>query len=263
MMMESHLGERHCLNCRQSLRAAAQFCANCGHTTRASALVQLQPESASPQSNFASHWNELKRVGWLFGLLLSISLGLGTIGRLSSSPWPSTIASGFEVVIVLWFAGNRFKEVSPLLGIPRVDMRTVFELAILSLVFVVLMTGYFALIERAGVPMIHVSAEYRKSGWNVGLMLVFISILPAVIEELAFRGVIQSSLEHIVSGRDAWLIQAALFSVLHLLPIVFPSHFIMGLCFGYMRLRSKSLYPGMLLHGSWNALALFDELYWS
>ena len=67
-------------------------------------------------------------------------------------------------------------------------------------------------------------------------------------------------LEHTVDARDAWLIQAALFSVLHPSPIVFPSHFVMGLVFGYLRLRSRSLYPGMVLHTTWNALVLFAEI---
>ena len=79
-------------------------------------------------------------------------------------------------------------------------------------------------------------------------------------EELAFRGVIQSSLERVLNARDAWLIQAALFSVLHLYPLIFPSHFLMGLCFGYMRRRSRSIYPGMLLHACWNALVVLKEL---
>jgi membrane protease YdiL (CAAX protease family) len=91
-------------------------------------------------------------------------------------------------------------------------------------------------------------------------MLLLVSVVPAIIEELAFRGVIQSSLEKVFDARDAWIIQAALFSVLHLLPINFPSHFLMGLCFGYARNRTRSLYPGMLMHASWNAFVVLREL---
>ena len=35
---------------------------------------------------------------------------------------------------------------------------------------------------------------------------------------------------------------------------------LMGLCLGYMRRRSRSIYPGMLLHGCWNALVVLGEL---
>ena len=36
--------------------------------------------------------------------------------------------------------------------------------------------------------------------------------------------------------------------------------FLRGLCFGHMRLRSGSLYPGMCLHAAWNALVIWQEL---
>jgi membrane protease YdiL (CAAX protease family) len=127
-------------------------------------------------------------------------------------------------------------------------------------VFVVLASAYFWLIERLGVPVATVSGTLAEAGWPLWAMLLLISVMPAIFEELAFRGVIQSSLERVFNARDAWLIQAALFSVLHLSPLIFPSHFLMGLCFGYMRRRSRSIYPGMLLHGSWNALVLLEEL---
>ena len=92
-------------------------------------------------------------------------------------------------------------------------------------------------------------------------MFVLVSLMPAFVEELGFRGFIQSTLNHVFHEREAWLIQAALFSVLHLSPLIFPSHFLMGLCFGYMRLRTKSLYPGMALHASWNAFVLYKEIF--
>ena len=92
-------------------------------------------------------------------------------------------------------------------------------------------------------------------------MFLGVSVMPAVFEELAFRGVIQSSLEHVFTGVEAWLIQGALFSVLHLFPIMFPSHFLMGLWLGWLRRRSGSVYPGMLMHGLWNALVLAHELH--
>jgi membrane protease YdiL (CAAX protease family) len=132
---------------------------------------------------------------------------------------------------------------------------------LLAATFLVVMTGYFAFIRWVGVPIIRMTAIYTKAGWSPWAMVALISLAPAVFEELGFRGVIQSGLMKVVSEREAWLIQAALFSVLHLLPLMFPSHFLMGLCFGYLRLRSKSLYPGMALHASWNALVLLQELH--
>jgi membrane protease YdiL (CAAX protease family) len=211
---------------------------------------------------FASKWKEIKLIGWFFGLLLSSFFVLGMIVKFNSTPWPEVIVSGIDALIVFAFVGFRYRDILPLLKWPEFSMRSVIELAVLSLSFIVLLNVYFTFIEWAGVPMARVAGTYQNAGWHVGSMFLLVSIMPAFVEELAFRGVIQSTLEKVFKEREAWLIQAALFSVLHISPIIFPSHFLMGLCFGYMRLRTKSLYPGMALHAAWNAFVLGKELHW-
>ena len=161
---------------------------------------------------------------------------------------------------MLGFAASRVSTLAPLLVLPRVDGRTVLELVLASLGFTLVLSAYFALLKYMGVPTVDFIRSYQKANWPVWSMFVLVSVVPAVVEELAFRGVIQSSLEQVGSGLEAWLIQAALFSVLHLSPIIFPSHFVMGLWFGWLRRRTQSLYPGMLMHGLWNAMVLIGDL---
>ena len=54
--------------------------------------------------------------------------------------------------------------------------------------------------------------------------------------------------------------QAALFSMLHLGVAIFPSHFVIGLVLGVLRRRTRSLYPGMAVHLTWNAAVVWAEL---
>jgi membrane protease YdiL (CAAX protease family) len=65
----------------------------------------------------------------------------------------------------------------------------------------------------------------------------------------------------VLGEREAWLVQAAFFSILHLSPVIFPTHFAMGLIFGWLRMRTDSLIPGMILHALWNAAIILLELY--
>src|SRR4030095_10009264 len=125
-------------------------------------------------------------------------------------------------------------DIAPWLRIPAVTLRGVLHYVALTLVFFGFMSAYFFAIERAGVPLVRVSTDFVEAHWPLWAMLVVLSVQPAIFEELAFRGVIQSSLEHVFDARDAWIVQASLFGVLHLLPASFPSHFLMGLCFGYL-----------------------------
>jgi len=212
------------------------------------------------RTRFIEHWGELKRVGWLFGLLLATSFVFGIAWRSAHSPWLSVIASAIDAAIVLVAVGLRYRKLLFLFQLRPSGLRDSVVLIAIAFLFVALASAYFGVIEWLGVPVSSATATYTRAGWPLWSMFLLISAMPALFEELAFRGVIQSTLERVLNARDAWLIQAALFSVLHLSPLMFPSHFLMGLCFGYMRRRSRSLYPGMLLHACWNALVVLQEL---
>jgi uncharacterized protein len=250
-----------CPECQARVRPDVRFCAACGQTLRSSAIPPARVKSIETRMRFATHWGELKRVGWLFGLLLLSSLVMGLMARVQSSPWLGGAISLVDATLVVYFAVSSRRQLRPLLGRPLLNRRRLFELLAASAALVACLSAYFWLLARAGVPLLHLSESYEQAGWPVGAMFLLTALMPAAFEELAFRGVIQSALGRVFTRREALVIQAALFSVLHLMPIAFPSHFVMGLCFGWMRLRSRSLYPSFLLHLAWNALVLGQELW--
>jgi membrane protease YdiL (CAAX protease family) len=255
-----------CAGCRKPLRPGAQFCPSCGCTAAGSAAqaVPFSPpiEPHRPASVFDSQWRQIKQVGWLFALLLGSSLIAGIFGRFKPSPWLDVFVSSVDAFIVTVFAVIHHRDIRPLIGRPALDLRGVVTLTMCGLIFVAAMSVYYSLIKWAGFSIFRAAGIFEKAGWPVVSMFALISLLPALVEEVAFRGVIQSALQRVAGEREALLIQAALFSVLHLMPMMFISHFFMGLCFGYARVRSKSLYPGMVLHAAWNACVLCRELHY-
>jgi membrane protease YdiL (CAAX protease family) len=60
--------------------------------------------------------------------------------------------------------------------------------------------------------------------------------------------------------REAVLISALMFMVLHLAVLSFPHLLVIGLVLGYVRVRSGSLYPCMLLHFTHNLLVVLAEM---
>jgi membrane protease YdiL (CAAX protease family) len=127
-------------------------------------------------------------------------------------------------------------------------------------VFFVVMEGAFRLLRAIGVPFVSMSDGFLEHGWSRAAVYGFIAVAPPVYEEIAFRGIIQGKLQALTGETEAWLIQAALFSVLHLSPVIFITHFGMGIALGWIRRRTQSLYPGMLIHGLWNAWVVWQEL---
>jgi membrane protease YdiL (CAAX protease family) len=249
-----------CPMCQCPLRNVARFCPGCGHTVTPSAAPLERAEPSAARGLFAQHWGELKRVGCLFGLLLFSSLLAGMLAFAEAlSLWTAVVFSIVDALIVVGFAFPLRGELLPLLGRPRLDGRCALALSGAALFGLAIIGVYFELLKQAGASMLGFRDAFEIAGWPLWAALLLISLMPGIVEELAFRGVIQTSLERVVQPREAWLIQAALFSVLHLSPIVFPSHFLIGLCIGWMRLRSQSLYPGMLLHAGWNAFVFLNE----
>ena len=254
-----------CDRCGRELPSEAKFCPACGQAVGVLGYVSDPPAPVeiSDQRIFELHWKKIKLIGLLFGLLLASSFVLGIASRFGEFSWPEIIVVATDALIVLIFATVCRRRIIPLLRLPEASRRSVLEMTVMGVGFFVSMGIYFAVLQRLGVPMIRVSDHYRKAGYDLFVVFALVSLLPALVEELAFRGVIQSTLEDIFSARDAAIVQAAMFSVLHLSPIVFPSHFIMGLCFGYARSRWRSLFPGMILHASWNALVVYQEVHWA
>lgn len=84
--------------------------------------------------------------------------------------------------------------------------------------------------------------------------LVVLAGLPAVVEELVFRGLIQRGLGRWLhsSHGSVWL-TAALFSLLHVQFLGFVPRFILGLVLGYLYLWSDNLLVPIVAHFTQNA----------
>jgi membrane protease YdiL (CAAX protease family) len=87
--------------------------------------------------------------------------------------------------------------------------------------------------------------------------LVVIAVVPAVAEELVFRGVIQRNLVHWFGSRHVgvWL-AAALFSAIHFQFFGFVPRFLLGLGLGYLFEWSGNILVPMAAHFTNNALQL-------
>jgi len=87
------------------------------------------------------------------------------------------------------------------------------------------------------------------------LMLATLALLPAVVEEVLFRGVVFAAFAR-QSLSQAWLGSSLLFAAFHLEPTQVAGTFCVGLAFGLARLRSGSLVTSTVAHASYNAFIL-------
>ncbi len=94
-----------------------------------------------------------------------------------------------------------------------------------------------------------------REQFGVGLTLLLVAVLVPVYEELVFRGLLLGGMTAHIGFGWANVIQAVLFATLHGDTPRFVFYLALGLLSGWLVKKSKSLGPGMALHGANNALA--------
>ncbi len=80
------------------------------------------------------------------------------------------------------------------------------------------------------------------------LNLIIIALIPAVGEELTFRGVIQQALARKMNPHIAIILSAAIFSFIHFQFYGFLTRMFLGMLLGYMFYITGSLWTSILMH---------------
>lgn len=90
-------------------------------------------------------------------------------------------------------------------------------------------------------------------------ILVLTCLLAPVLEEMLFRGIVLRSFLLQYERRSAMLGSAVVFGFAHLNSIQFVVAFTMGLVLGWLYERTRSLWPGILLHMAFNTGSILLE----
>ncbi len=96
--------------------------------------------------------------------------------------------------------------------------------------------------------MLEVITGFIKSDNAVIYGLIYIALVPAIFEEVMFRGYIQRALENSWGIKAAIIVSGFMFGAYHLQPAnLLPLSFL-GMIFAYVTYISNSLIPAMILH---------------
>lgn len=97
------------------------------------------------------------------------------------------------------------------------------------------------------------------TGQRLMLLLLVMAIVPAICEELAFRGFVLSGLRHMGHKWQAIVVSAFFFGVTH---AIFQQSIVacfLGVLLGFIAVQTGSLIPCVLYHGLHNSLALLSS----
>jgi len=208
---------------------------------------------ATPERSVASRVRGVNRIYIQMMLILAAILGpqlvviLHHAGPDALKWWPfAGLASGVLVTLVglLWphttFSGLRRPAASDVVLAVAVGVGC----AEAALVYIWLLGSYGGLYDL-------------RSGLGLPAMLFTLAVCPAVVEELAFRGLVQGSLTELWGRYLGWAMTAGIFALCHGPTLGLPCQFSLGLLLGWMRIRSGSLIPGMAMHGCYNGILVW------
>ena len=96
---------------------------------------------------------------------------------------------------------------------------------------------------------------FNSVGDAVAILLAGV-VFAALAEEMLFRGILQRTLEHYRDPAMAIVSSAVFFALVHFNPWTSIQILLLGLIFGYVTWKSRSILPAILLHGLNNLLSL-------
>ncbi len=121
----------------------------------------------------------------------------------------------------------------------------------LSMLYQVLISGFVT-----EVPTL-VELQDQLQGWSTWKQFLFIALTPAICEEILFRGFALRPLEKAFGAKWAIILTAIAFAIVHLDFVRLVPTFALGLAFGYTAVKTRSIFPSMVLHLLNNSFALF------
>jgi membrane protease YdiL (CAAX protease family) len=251
-----------CPGCGEGVEASANFCPLCG--------AALQEGLAPPPRRLTSRQIEhdlnsstapVRRP--LFFYLLWLATGgifsLAAYAGAASIPVIMAIDTVTTSVTLGWAAGLR-RDVFRLLAWPRGGLRWPALAVLAAWPIAAVISLFVGWINRFIGFEFSYTSLFFDAGYGWSWIVLLICIQPALIEELAFRGILLSSLGEVMKPAEAVVVSAIAFAIMHFNLAMFVPFTLLAIYFGWMRLRSGSLWPGILAHFIHNLLVTLDEI---
>ncbi len=171
---------------------------------------------------------------------------------------------GALLAVVLFFAGRHGGHLWRQLGVRRPPYWVLPLMPVLA-VALQFLTG---LISEALSPLLHGMTNPQGCSISQGfgqdayLGVIAIVVIAPVVEELTFRGFIFGGLRGKLGTTGAVVVSSVIFALAHTLSVggsillLGPSLFVAGVALALVYERTRSIYPGMALHASFNLVAV-------
>lgn len=257
--IDDHLESELCGYCGAGLDARYYFCTRCAvpYKSEESVLPKVRPPYLTIGGSIARQAPMVWRMFWTYVAVIVAASVVPLM--LSGGDRPElqlVIGSLILLSTTVFYACFHWKALVMQLERPGFD-RPAAWLALLA----VLPLGWLNLAYHDLVPRVLAGAEddamrELTGGMDIECLVILLCVTPAVVEEIAFRGLVQHWLQLATRPLVAVALSAALFTALHFSIVSAPMIFALGCLLGWAKWRTGSLYPSILVHFTYNAIAV-------
>lgn len=249
---------RVCAYCGARLNPQFYFCTTCATPYKSHQSVLSPVAVATPTDEFLIQ-QKAPHVWPLFWTYLAVVLGTSILGYFAfgesrpdltvilstaalfiatcvfaATHWPSLAAQFKRFGFFHWAAWAGLAALVPLLAINFLYHNWV----------------------RSVMDQRSLSDRLAEVGLSDATVIFFFCVCPAILEEVAFRGLVQHWLQVALRPWKAIVVASALFTALHFSVVSFPYLFAVGMVLGWAKWKTGSLYPSILIHFLHNFVVL-------
>lgn len=164
------------------------------------------------------------------------------------------------VLIVIFFTYNKIHKIGfSACNVKKISAKNTVLSIIIPVVCVFcciyLITAVDNGLVKLGYDLTSTGLPLTNAGWYI-LNILLLAVLPAIAEELIFRGIIFNGLRRNMSDAGAIFLSAFLFMLMHgnIEQMIYP--FILGLVFAWLVMRTGSIVSSIIAHFVNNALVV-------
>ena len=118
----------------------------------------------------------------------------------------------------------------------------------------IIFTGFYAVNSYGMITRLSLDGFFSEGYFSLVATILCIAVFIPILEELMFRGFVLDLAGEAYGKWASIFISAIFFALIHPLYILTVLNaFWAGLVYGYLRIRTNSLWPSIILHSLWNA----------
>lgn len=250
-MEEILISSKLCIQCARSIPAATRLCNHCGH---------LQPFGEDVA-------DDIQRNKWLtilaifYGIDLIICTIVNFFDYFRGLTW-LFITEAVLALLTLIFISILWKDIRSLFQWKSFSFPKALVYATTAVLFAIVVNLMVKWLNKSIFEQdVYYYRSFRHLQYPKLGMITLVAFLPAIFEELAYRGVILHSLFKLADERQAIFISAFLFAVIHMSFISFFWLLPFAIWLGNIRWKEKTIWYGVLIHFCFNTTACVFEFF--